>query len=419
MAPKVTLVGTLGEAELRALIVEHRTWPLAARAIGVNVSSLRNRASDLGIKLRDVLDDHEIGIDGSTKVILSDDSANWGDIRALLEDRSLSVNDWLVTRARVNEWGGSDGKDNQQLRIDLAPRMGALMPARCDGWVAPPRVKATDRDSELVVFLGDHHAPHHDPALHLAVCEWLREFKPDRGIILGDLLDYDQLSRHRRTPEWTAGVQETLDSGYAILRAYVEASPNTAWSMLDGNHEARLRNSVLDNLSSLFGVKRARVPDEAPTDAVLSTPFLLRLDELGVAWESPDGGYENAQIKVTSELAARHGWVVKKGSGASALTSIDRLRYSVVIGHTHRQAIVHHTAHSIDGKPKTLLGCEAGTLASIEGGLGYATSPDWQRGFATATIYNSDDVAGQGIFKVDLATYVDGLLLWRDWHCRP
>ena len=183
--------------------------------------------------------------------------------------------------------------------------------------------------------------------------------------------------------------------------------------MIDGNHEDRLRNSVLDHLSAVFGVRRAAESDQ-DEQPVLSTPFLLRLDELGVEWEQPEGGYENAQIRVTSELAARHGWVVKKGSGASALTSIDRLRYSVIIGHTHRQAIVHHTAHSIDGKPKTLLGCEAGTLASIEGGLGYATSPDWQRGFATADIYGDT-----GLFKVDLATYVDGVLLWRDWSCRP
>ena len=289
------------------------------------------------------------------------------------------------------------------------------MPARADGWQAPAKPKSVGaKDHELVVFLGDHHAPHHDRKLHVAVCEGLREFQPDRGIILGDLLDLDAVSRHRRTPEWTATVQATLDAGYSILRSYIDASPNTRWQMLDGNHEDRLRNSILDQLSAVHGVTQASEDDE-DLRPVLSTPFLLRLDELGIEWERPDGGYEHAQIKVTSELAARHGWVVKKGSGASALTSIDRLRYSVVIGHTHRQAIVHHTAHSIDGKPKTLLGCEAGTLASIEGGLGYATSPDWQRGFAVADIY----AGTPGLFKMDLATYVDGALLWRDWICRP
>ena len=416
MPGKQTVAAALTADELRALILQHRSWVKAADAIGVKVSTLRNRASTLGIKAQEVLEAAEVDASGG-KFVVSENEAEWGDIRALLAKRGLRADDWIVTKARVNEWGGLDG-DNRQLRVDLAPRLGLLLPAATEGWKPPKRVEGSqDTNAGLVVCLGDHHAPQHDKRLHEAVCAWLREFKPERGIILGDLLDFDQLSRHRRTPEWTATVQDTINTAYGILRAYIEASPGTRWSMLDGNHEERLRNSILDHLSSVFGVSQAAGDDkelDGPLRPVLSTPFLLRLDELGVEWESPDGGYENAQIKLTSELAARHGWVVKKGSGASALTSIDRLRYSVIIGHTHRQAIVHHTAHSIDGKPKTLLGCEAGTLASIEGGLGYATSPDWQRGFATATVYPED-----GTFKVDLATYVDGLLMWRDWRCRP
>jgi hypothetical protein len=333
----------------------------------------------------------------------------------MLARRGLDSGEWIVLRARVNEWGGPDGQDNAQLRVELAPRLGLLLPARSDGWQAPPRPERSTTESELVVFLGDHHAPHHDEHLHAGVCEWLREFQPARGVILGDLLDLDTLSRHRRTPEWTAEVQTTLDAGYSILRSYVEASPGTRWQMLDGNHEERLRNSVLDHLSQVFGVTRAKAEREEEEHAVLSTPYLLRLDELGVEWHPAGASYEHAQINVTSELAARHGWIAKKGSGASALTTIDHLRYSVVIGHTHRQAIVHHTAHSIDGEPKTLLGCEAGTLAAIKGGLGYATAPDWQQGFAVAHVYGGTP----GLFKVDLATYVDGTLLWRDWICRP
>jgi hypothetical protein len=403
----------LSEKELGALLDQYGSLVAAARGEGLGLSSLRNRASALGISAREHKKKQERADD---QFVTSDDPAEWGDVKDLMSRRGLDPNDWIITRARVNEWGGPDGQENAQLRVDMAPRLGVLMPARSEGWVAPKRVvPAEKKDHETVVFLGDHHAPHHDKNLHLAVCEWLREFKPDRGIILGDLLDFDQLSRHRRTPEWTNDVQTTLDAAYGILRAYIEASPNTRWQMLDGNHEDRLRNSVLDHLSSMFGVSQAKEDPAEKLRPVLSTPFLLRLDELGIEWESPEGGYEHAQINITSELAARHGWIATKGSGVSALKTIDHLRYSVIVGHTHRQAIVHHTAHSIDGKPKTLLGCEAGTLATIERGLGYATSPDWQRGFATADVYSGKS----GLFKVDLATYVDGTLLWRDWSCKP
>lgn len=395
--------------EVRGLLHEHGSWVKAARAIGANTSTLKSHAYSLGVSAREVTK-HD---DPKSRNVTSDDPAEWGDIKALLAERGLSPDDWIVTRARVNEWDGVDGNENKQLRVDVAPRMGVLMPARTEGWKPPKRrAPKADPNHERVVFLGDHHAPHHDVKLHEAVVEWLREFKPERGIILGDLLDFDQLSRHRRTPEWTNDVQETLDSAYSILRAYVEASPDTRWQMLDGNHEDRLRNSILDHLSAMFGVTQARAKQEENLKPVLSTPFLLRLDELGIEWESPNGGYEHAQINVTSELAARHGWIATKGSGASALRTIDHLRYSVIIGHTHRQAIVHHTAHSIDGQPKTLLGCEAGTLAAIQDGLGYATAPDWQQGFAVADVYPKS-----GLFKVDLATFVDGTLLWRGWAC--
>lgn len=412
MAARNGLIGELSHDDLTDLLAKHGSFAAIGRHLGVSPSTVRGHASKLGVKSKARAD---VKINRrSDREVTSDDPKEWGDVEELLRRRGLDPADWLVTRARVNEWGGADGQDNSQLRVDLSPRLGLLLAASDKGWSPPARAKYQgETTSGLVACLGDHHAPRHNRELHVAVCEWLRKYKPERGVILGDLLDFDQLSRHRRTPEWTSSVQETLDTAYGILRGYIEASPGTRWQMLDGNHEDRLRNSILDHLSALFGIKRADgdADDERP---VLSTPFLLRLDELGVEWEAPDGGYENAQINLTSELAVRHGWVARRGSGQSALSSIDHLRYSVIIGHCHRQAIVHHTAHSIDGKPKTLLGCEAGTLANIEGGLGYANAPDWQMGFATAQIYPDD-----GTFKVDLATWVDGSLLWRDWRCRP
>jgi len=183
--------------------------------------------------------------------------------------------------------------------------------------------------------------------------------------------------------------------------------------MLRGNHEDRLRNATLDHLAGVHGLTQGAGQGEDRGHPVLSIRHLLRLDELDVELGDENGEYAHDQVQVTPELAARHGWIARKGSGASALATIDHLRYSVVIGHTHRQSIVHHTAHSIDGKPKTLLGAEAGTLAKVQGGLGYAVAPDWQPGFATAQVW--DD----GQFKLDLATWVNGRLLWRDWRSEP
>jgi hypothetical protein len=204
-----------------------------------------------------------------------------------------------------------------------------------------------------------------------------------------------------------------LDSAYKTLCAYRAASPASQIDLLDGNHEDRLRNSILQHLPALHAVRRGGKHDEP---SVLSTRFLLSLDELGIGYQnSPNGSYDSAQIKLAPQLAARHGWIAKKGSGTSALATINALRYSVIIGHTHRQSIVYHTAHTIDGQAVRLLGCEAGTLARIEGGLGYVPggNADWQQGWATAT------VDPEGGFTVELAVYANRTLLWRDWRYRP
>ena len=66
------------------------------------------------------------------------------------------------------------------------------------------------------------------------------------------------------------------------------------------------------------------------------------------------------------------------------------------------------TKHDIDGNTETLTGVECGTMAKIKQGLGYSVAPDWQAGFATATLF--DD----GKFNIDLAKFINGNLMWRD-----
>jgi hypothetical protein len=47
-------------------------------------------------------------------------------------------------------------------------------------------------------------------------------------------------------------------------------------------------------------------------------------------------------------------------------------------------------------------------MCRIEGGLGYAVAPDWMNGFATAHVWPD------GTFKIELATYVNGVLYYGD-----
>lgn len=343
--------------------------------------------------------------------LYSADQKEWtGDLKDFVSKRGLDPADWVILRTRLNEWG-HDGEPFTQIRVDLAPRaLEALMPARTEGWKPPKKLpEAPKRDGELVVFFGDQHCPHHDVELHQAACQWLRTNKPDRGILLGDILDFDVISRHRYNPEWSSTMQDCIDTSYQVLLDYVQASPGTKWQLLSGNHEARLRNAVIDNLLNMYGLRRATADGEQVGEAVLSVQHLLRLDELGIEWVNPNGEYEHGQIRVNENLAARHGWIATRKSGTTALKTLEHLGHSVVVGHSHRMSEVYLTKHDIDGKCEVLTGVECGTMATLNSyGLGYSVAPDWQAGFATATTY--DD----GKFSIDLAKYIDGSLMWRD-----
>jgi hypothetical protein len=389
----------------RALADNGGNRAAAARELGVPASTFKCYCDREGLTaerhLTTVADgDH----------VTSDDPTEWGDVPALLRSRGISPDDWVVVRVRVNEWA-----DQRQLRVDLVPRsFNSLLPARSDGWRPPPRVvQAPKDDAELVVFFGDQHCPHHDPVLHAAACQWLRKNRPARGVLLGDLLDFDGVSRHRSNPEWATSMQECVDSAYGVLRGFIQASPGTRWQMVSGNHEDRLRNAIIDQLKGVYGLAQASGDDEPRGDAVLSVKHLLRLDELGVEWIGSDGEYTHQQIKVSPQLAARHGWIARKGSGSSARATLEHLGYSCVIGHTHRQSRVFHTTHDIDGRQIQLEGIEAGTMARTRGGLGYAPSPDWQQGFATARIWPD------GFFSCDLAKFIDGSLVWANQRFAP
>ena len=388
----------LTKDELQALVREHSSWAEIARVTNKPVSTIKGMAYKYGLQLP--------GADDG-RVLQSDNPAEWGDLDALIRSRNLNPEDWIIDRARVNTWGAEENQCSQ-LRVDLTPRIGLLVPARSDGWVPPPPVKRVpvSNEPELVAFFGDHHCPHFDPGLHEAACVWLRAMKPSRAIILGDLIDADSVSRHRFNPAFATTLQENIDSAYEVLAAYRRASPNTQFTVLPGNHDDRLRTAVIDMFRPALKLKRACAPDELD---VLSVPYLLRLDELSIEYaQSPNGMYETAQVLVNDCLAARHGWIASKGSGSSALSTLRHLMHSVVIGHTHRQSIVSLTVTSIHGEPRTISACEAGTMALLKDGLGYANSPDWQPGFATAHLFGES-------FTLQLARWENETLLWGGW----
>jgi predicted phosphodiesterase len=351
---------------------------------------------------------------GEDEIIVSDPDR-------MLSDRGLDPVDWYIDSLTANEWYQKGGVNNTKLtqtkfHAKLKTPYVGLMPVRADGQKIPERIKRSSNEPELVVICGDQHAPFYDKHLHACFLQWLEYNEPDRGVVLGDLGDYPDISRHPSDPENLALAQECLQSSGDILRDYVWGSVDTTWEYLIGNHDERLRQYMLKNAPKMFPLSTIDTAD-SPGEEVHAMSHLLRLDEIGVKLINPHGAYEHAQVELSDKLAVRHGWLVRQGSGATALQTLGQTGYSVIMGHTHRQSVVYKSQPEIDGAQRTTLAVETGCMCRVdkrgafdEKGRRFpnygAGHPDWQRGFCVARIYPD------GKFDVSLASYINNVLIW-------
>jgi hypothetical protein len=350
-------------------------------------------------------------LDGDNAEATSPTGEQYVEPEAIMREYGLDPADWEVRGLRLNNWNSPTGEVLRQVRVSLTRvrPLKVVLPAeeaasyRRTGM----RYKRPHSGPELIVFVGDHQAPYVNWTLHELFCQWVEENSPTRGVIMGDLVDFPDISRHPENPEWHVGAQECVNSGYKVLHEVVAADARVEWHMLMGNHDERIRSRLLSHQTNLYALRPAQRGEEREIP-IWHLSRLLHLEDLGINLIEPNGKYTHAQYMVSPHLAARHGHVVRKGSGSSALGTLEEFGFSMVVGHTHRQSIVHKTTHDINGHTTTLAGVETGCMCRIEEGLGYTPAPDWQNGFATASVWPD------GTFKIDLATFVNDTLYWRD-----
>lgn len=321
---------------------------------------------------------------------------------------NIDLEEWTPGRIRGNLWGDPADPRNQ-LRIDWIKRTLLIAPPDLGDWTPPPPPKPRkpgQDEARKVVICGDHHCPHVDWTLHSLFLEFLAEERPDEGVILGDLLDLSSISRHRRGKKAPPpDVNACLKAAVRVLRDYREASPDTQWTLLPGNHDDRLEHVQIDNAPGIFDVARGGGVDldgnEMPP--VISMRELLFLDELSIDLIFDD--FNRAKHLLGRKLTLRHGYLSGKNASTNMLNKIAR---STVQGHTHRLRLIYKTEHDDhdDKQPtNTRLGAEAGCMAVIKDGLEYEDEPDWQQGALLAHLWSDGD------FTLAPIVYAPGRLL--------
>lgn len=332
-----------------------------------------------------------------------------GDLETLLRDRGLNPDDWLIERATVNEWDAYAGRDEddqeprvvklRQLKVHLKrrPEIDWLFPAVEVAKRYRPKASKRKVAHQLAVVCSDQQAPYQIPALHDAFLRWLSDIQPELGALAGDTMDNPTISRHADRPHWNASPQDCINGAYAILSDYRDASPETRWKKLRGNHDYRIESELLTRAERMFGLTPAEIPgrDQIPAYSLRN---LLHLDELGIELVGFEGDkWEIAEMTLAPGVAVTHRLPTKEKAS--------RLQRTILAGDSHRQSVRRVTFWDGD-EPRTETFVEVGCMCDITG-LGYVRHPDWQAGFATAAI------SKDGTTSVDLAQWDGRHLVWR------
>ena len=355
----------------------------------------------------------------------------------MLLRRGLNREDWEVERFKANEWDSLRANDFGVVRLSqttvwfkpkivfeetiLGGFLAGLREIRGDAFRPLKQLKPVTGPIRYLM-IGDHQAPFINKPFHELILEALSDIKPGGIIYMGDGVDFDTLTHHRAKAEvFTSTISEGLASLHRVLYELRDASGldrDDLLVFLYGNHEDRLRKQINDKLPSLAQLRRPLSENE-----LLSIEFLADFDAIGyeavtdVAGNYPYGTFTVANgTDLQPPLLATHGWLSRKGAGASARASAEHLNASIVVGHTHRGAVVHFTRWTptelalpseSSHRPITYTAVETGTVADLQG-LGYTKWPDWQPLFMTA------EVGVDGGYSIDAAVFDGQSLRWRD-----
>lgn len=203
--------------------------------------------------------------------------------------------------------------------------------------------------------------PYHDERAVRNVAAFIRRFKPDQVITIGDEIDLPQISR------WTEGTPGWFEQSLGSDR---DATVEILWDlqvtdMIRSNHTDRLYNVIMKKIPAFLALPE------------LKFEKFMKLDTLGIK-------FHRKPLEFAPDWIAIHGdeGSVKPTPGLTALDSARKHGKSVVCGHTHRAGQSAFTEASGGVLGRVLRGVEVGNLMDFKK-AGYTKGvANWQQAFA-------------------------------------
>jgi predicted phosphodiesterase len=292
--------------------------------------------------------------------------------------------------------------------LKLEPKWETIRQAQPVNITAPKPAKKPKTKHKVAVVLPDPQIggrflfdkgwdPFHDEAamdVALQLVSFLEETdRVDWVINLGDFLDLPSQGRFDQEAGFAGTTQQAIDRGHLFLQQQrAAAGPEAEIVLIEGNHDRRMEKYILSNSAAAWGLKRANM-DELP---VMSLPYLLRLDEIGVTYID---AYPAGAFWLTPTIRAIHGNKARSnGSTAAAYTNADP-HISTIFGHAHRLEIQSRTVFNRDAAIRSVAvspGCLCrvdGAVPSVNGSTHVDGTPakyyeNWQQGVAVVVVEN-------------------------------
>jgi hypothetical protein len=256
---------------------------------------------------------------------------------------------------------------------ELAPAWPVVQPA-APVTIAPVNVTGRVRRQEKVTVvlpdpqIGYRHFiddgsfdPFHDEKALDVALQIVAQVQPDEVLCLGDFMDFPAFGRYEQEAAFAATTQMGIDYGHQFLARIRALIPNGKITVLEGNHDRRLQNMVVNNAKAAFGLKQALDTTGWP---VLSVPYLCNFTDLEVDYVM---GYPAGEHWINDNLRAIHGTKVRSsGSTASAVVHDDDV--STLFGHIHRVETQYLTRSNRSGG-RTLVAHTPGCLCRIDGAV--------------------------------------------------
>lgn len=217
--------------------------------------------------------------------------------------------------------------------------------------------------SEKHVFLGDMQIPFHDALTVDLTIRFVTDWQPDHIWLLGDIIDFYQISRFNKDPRRLNDLQKDIDAAIGVLERIRGDCPSAAIHFIGGNHEYRMQRFKMENA----GTHSLRA---------LEIDNLLELKSLDIDYTPYDDGVDYKGFYIC------HGILVSKHSGWTAKAHYERFGGCGMCGHSHRGG-----SHLVTKRGDTEGWWENFCLCDLN--PEYVQSPNWQQGFSIG--YFMDD----------------------------